>query len=440
MLAPPSHKGRPKGRATLLVLLMLSAPLLTAAPSQSQSPKSTTVWSGVVEIDDYTVGSGDVLQITAGTTVRISDGSRIYVEGRLAVEGTASNPVTLEVNGPGGDHEGIQFNSTSHGFGSSIDNLTITESVYGITIYGSDPRISNLTILNADRVGIEVFDYASPVITDLLIDGGGQDIHGTTLSYRYGFGVSIGYQSTVVLTNATLRNLITRGLNYWGSSGGIARGIIVENVSGATLAASAGVWVEDSIPLIEDINVKTSDTGIFVRHITGEMTTRPTFVRATIEDSMYRGVAVDRYYDKSDISNLHNSQAIFEDLVIRGTGGPGSLAPGLGMYAMDVNTSSVRLTGLSLIEDNPVPSRLYMIDSSTKITNLTLDNNGNPSALAQPWERASLVIRSASWTSSGPPQIHGLTVENSSGAGVHLSRSEERRVGKECRSRRSPYH
>ncbi len=422
MLAPPSHKGRPKGRATLLVLLMLSAPLLTAAPSQSQSPKSTTVWSGVVEIDDYTVGSGDVLQITAGTTVRISDGSRIYVEGRLAVEGTASDPVTLEVDSSGGDHEGIQFNSTSHGFGSSIDNLTITESVYGITIYGSDPRISNLTILNADRVGIDVFDYASPVITDLLIDGGGQDIHGTTLSYRYGFGVSIGYQSTVVLTNATLRNLITRGLNYWGSSGGIARGIIVENVSGATLAASAGVWVEDSIPLIEDINVKTSDTGIFVRHITGEMTTRPTFVRATIEDSMYRGVAVDRYYDKSDISNLHNSQAIFEDLAIRGTGGPGSLAPGLGMYAMDVNTSSVRLTGQSLIEDNPVPSRLYMIDSSTKITNLTLDNNGNPSALAQPWERASLVIRSASWTSSGPPQIHGLTVENSSGAGVHLSK------------------
>ncbi|MEE3114203.1 MAG: hypothetical protein VX303_04695 [Candidatus Thermoplasmatota archaeon] len=172
-----------KGRATLLVLLMLCAPLLAAASAQSQS-KSTTVWSGVVEIDDYTVGNGQVLQITAGTTVRISDGSRLYVEGRLAVEGTASDPVTLEADSSGGDHDGIQFNSTSHGFGSSIDNLTITESVYGITIYGSDPKISNLTILNADRVGIDLFDYASPVITDLVIDGGGQDLHGTSLSYR----------------------------------------------------------------------------------------------------------------------------------------------------------------------------------------------------------------------------------------------------------------
>ena len=410
-----------KGRATLLVLLMLCAPLLTAASAQSQS-KSTTVWSGVVEIDDYTVGNGQVLQITAGTTVRISDGSRLYVEGRLAVEGTASDPVTLEVDGSGGDHDGIQFNSTSHGFGSSIDNLTITESVYGITIYGSDPRISNLTILNADRVGIDLFDYASPVITDLVIDGGGQDLHGTSLSYRYGFGVSIGYQSTVVLTNASITNLLTRGLNFWGSSGGIVSGIVVENVSGATLAAAAGVWVEDSIPLLEDIAVKTSDTGIFVRHISEEMTTRPTFVRTTIEDSMYRGVSVDRYYDKSDISNLHNSQAVFEDLVIRGTGGPGAKTPGLGMHAIDVNTSSVRLTGQNLIEDNPVPSRFYMIDSSTKITNLTLNNNGNPSTLAQPWERASLAIRSASWTSSGPPQVIGLEIVNSSGVGVHLTK------------------
>ena len=41
-------------------------------------------------------------------------------------------------------------------------------------------------------------------------------------------------------------------------------------MSGATLAAAAGIWVEDSIPLFTNSNVTRSDNGIIVKaHISG---------------------------------------------------------------------------------------------------------------------------------------------------------------------------
>ena len=39
-----------------------------------------------------------------------------------------------------------------------------------------------------------------------------------------------------------------------------------------------------------------------------------------------------------------------------------------------------------------------------------------------------------------PGEIMGLIGENGAGKSTLLNRSEERRVGKECRSRWSPYH
>ena len=69
------------------------------------------------------------------------------------------------------------------------------------------------------------------------------------------------------------------------------------------MAISAGIWVEDSIPLIEESSIKRSDNGIFVRHITEGWTTRPTFESVVVEDSMYRGVMVEQY-NHSQYSNL----------------------------------------------------------------------------------------------------------------------------------------
>ena len=75
-----------------------------------------------------------------------------------------------------GNHDGLIFNSSSNGLGSKIDNLTIRNSEYGITIYGSNPTINNLRVENADLVAVDLFDSASPRINNLVIEGGGQDI------------------------------------------------------------------------------------------------------------------------------------------------------------------------------------------------------------------------------------------------------------------------
>ena len=89
----------------------------------------------------------------------MSNGVRIFVEGRITVEGTSSCPVYFDFAG-GGDHMGIQFNSSSNGRGSKIDNASIIHSTYGITIYGSDPYLANVTVWNADDVAVDMFNLA----------------------------------------------------------------------------------------------------------------------------------------------------------------------------------------------------------------------------------------------------------------------------------------
>ena len=54
-----------------------------------------------------------------------------------------------------------------------MDNITIEDSVYGITTYGSNPRINNITIINPSRVGIDLFSNSAPIIHDLYIDQAG---------------------------------------------------------------------------------------------------------------------------------------------------------------------------------------------------------------------------------------------------------------------------
>ena len=411
------HGSLKRGYVWILVLMMLLTPASNLA--SGNQAKSTTVWSGTVTLTGgFTVDSNDVLVIQPGTTVRIDPSERIWINGRINVLGTHDSPVVFESSG-GDDHEGLQFNSSSLGMNSVIDNLTIKDSIYGLTIYHSDPTVNNLTVINADKAAVDLFSQSSPIFNHLSIQGGGQDIHGSATSWRYGLGLSIGDGSTPIVRDLTIDGTMTRGLNIWGNSGGLIFNSSISNISGATQAASAGIWVEDSIPLISESLISRSDNGIIVRHQSPGITTRPTFEEVVVENSQYRGVLVDQY-NHSNFANLETI-AIFKDIEVRGTGGPGAKTPGLGYVAFDVNTTGVKIVE-GLIEDNPVIGlRVFVSDSSTNLTGLEIRNNGNPSPDAPSHEGAGLLFRSTSWSQKGPPRVYDLLVDNSSGTGVHMS-------------------
>ena len=414
MLAPYSPEFR---RAIFLVsILLFSSVIFAPMTSLASFSKSTTVWNGTINlVDGYTVESGEILIVEAGTEINLGDDKDILIAGRITIQGSSSSPVIL--NSIIGNHDGLIFNSSSNGLGSIIDNLTIRNSEYGITIYGSNPTINNLTVENADLVAIDLFDSASPRINDLIIEGGGQDIPLNT-NWRKGIGLSVGASSSPIVNGALINDLVTRGLNYWGNSGGIISNLHVSNISGATTTIAAGIWVEDSLPLIIDSSIKRSDNGIYVRHITQGWNTRPTFTNVIVEDSQYRGVMVEQY-NHSQFSNLPMN-AVFTNLIIRGTGGIDAKTPGLGIAALDVNTSGIKIEG-ALIENNPVVGfRAYMIDSSMIVNNLTLLGNGENDPSVPFNDRAGLFWRSSNWGTSGPPTLNNLVVRNSSGPGILL--------------------
>jgi hypothetical protein len=409
------HTSVCKCHAVLLVFIMMTSSMSIIAVDATVSPKATTVWSGSIFLNDgYNVQNGQILIVQAGTNIFLGDDEEINIDGRISIIGSLTSPVILE--SLTGNHNGIVFNSTSNGLNSNIDNLTINDSKYGITIYASDPKISNLKVVNADNVAVDLFNGASPIITNLTIVGGGQDVHASSTSWRYGIGLSVGYNSAPLIDGISIDGLITRGINFWGNSGGLLSNINITNITGATLSTSAGIWVEDSIPLLVDVFVNRCDNGIFIRHQTSNWLTRPSFTNIIIENSQYRGVMVEQY-NHSQYNNLPTN-AIFENLEIRGTGGPNSKTPGLGYAAFDVNTSGVKING-ALIENNPVVGfRAYMIDSSTIIENMTMLNNGQISFNSPMNDRAGLYFRSSSWSTKGPAIVNNLIVNNSSGPGV----------------------
>ena len=160
---------RRKGmKSYLLVLLIILSSQANTLAAASES-RSTVTWSGTIILaNDYTIEANDELIISACSSISMSNNVRIYVEGQLTIEGTTGCPVTINSDGTG-DHEGIQFNSTSRGSNSHINNLTISNARYGVTIWNSDPFIANLTINNPDDVGVDLFTLANPIINDLVV-------------------------------------------------------------------------------------------------------------------------------------------------------------------------------------------------------------------------------------------------------------------------------
>lgn len=378
-----------------------------SSPSSFAAARSTTTWSGNVWLNSsYAVGVADELVISSCTQVWLDGGVRLYVAGRLKVEGTTACPAVFHSQGAG-DHEGIQFNSTSNGRGSIIDNLTLENGLYGVTIYSSNPQINNLTITSPDYLGIDIFDGAAPFLNDITITNAGFDVVAPSF-WRYGIGISVGNLSTPVVNRVTMDGLITRGINFWGNSGGLYNNISISNVSGATLAIAAGIWVMDARPLFQDLTVHRSDNGVWVRHYDDSLVTRLVLRRGDITDSMYRGLRVDKY----DPFNYTNYQsAVVTNLTVSGTGGPGAKTSGLGEAGIEINASGAWIED-TLVENTAAPGiRLYFTDWNTVGRNVTIVNSGEVGGGAH---AAGLTVRSTYFA----PDFSDLTVSGSPGAGV----------------------
>ncbi|MEZ8009277.1 MAG: right-handed parallel beta-helix repeat-containing protein, partial [Candidatus Poseidoniaceae archaeon] len=380
----------------------------------SVNARAQTTWSGTVSVTStYTVSVFDELIISPCTNIEMGSGARIYIEGRLTIEGTIACPVTL-ISSTGSDHDGIQFNSSSNNRGSILNNLSIEDSIYGVTMYGANPIIHNLTILNPDRVGIDMFSSSSPLIYDLVINQAGRVLPFQG-DWRYGLGLSIGSGSTPLVDGAIFTDHLTRAINIWGGSGGVLRNLVMSNISGSSWAISAGVWVEDSQPLLLNLSVDRSDHGIVVRHIDDSGYTRAVFRDCTVSNSMYRGV----YVDKENHSNYTNYEtADFTNLTVRGTGGEGAKTPNIAFAAIDVNSTGAWFENTLVDNSTSTGVRLYYADSSTTFRNLTIRDSGDP---GQGPHKAGLAI---TWIFTSAPVFDGLEISGSVGHGIHSYKAE----------------
>ncbi|MDC0340389.1 right-handed parallel beta-helix repeat-containing protein [Candidatus Poseidoniaceae archaeon] len=417
------HASRAQSIVFAVLLMLLATPFssmlnntdysqsnFTDESSEQVSARAQTTWSGTQTLtSSYTISVQDELIISACTIIKMDDNVRIYVDGRLTIEGTNACPVTMSANSLG-DHEGIQFNSSSTGRGSVIDNLTIEDALYGITMFGGNPIIHNLTIVNPDRVGIDMFNNAAPQIYDLFINQAGRDLPWQS-DWRFGLGVSVGAGSTPIIIGAHFSDILTRGINVWGAAGGIFRNITMDNVSGSSWVMAAGVWVEDSVPLLTDITIDKSDNGIVIRHVDDSGNTRAVVKRADISNSMYRGV----YVDKQNHTNFTNYEtADFTDLTVTGTGGPGALTGNIAYAAIEVNATGAWFENTLVDQSTTVGVRLYFVDSSTTFQDLVIRDSGDT---GQGPHDSGLAIRSSYFA----PTFDGLEISGSSGSAIYSS-------------------
>ena len=386
--------------------------VLSLAPPVTSST-TVIVWSGIVNLPDGAVIYDDqVVQVQPGTEIRIGEGESIEIDGRLSVQGTENEQVI--VNSIAGKHDGIHFTPSSRGLGSSISHLKIENASRGIVVDDSDPIMNNVTVLNADFVAVDLFSSANPRIHNLTMLGGGQDIHGISGTWRYGIGLSVGSGSAPVVNGLMADSLITRALNVWGGSGGMMNDISITNVSGATLAVSSGIWVEDSVLLISDTEIEKSDNGVYVRHISEGFTTRPTLENISVSNSKYRGIMIEQY-NRSKWNDL-NVNAIIRNATVSGTGGPASETQGLAVAAVELNTSGAFIEGLNLVSNYATGLKAYMIDGTSTFRNVSSFDDGSRNLASGPGEKAGIYLRSASW----PVILEDISVVDAQGSGILL--------------------
>ncbi|CAI8262032.1 MAG: Uncharacterised protein [Methanobacteriota archaeon] len=251
----------------------------------------------------------------------------------------------------------------------------------------------------------------------MIIEGGGWDEHGGVITnWRYGIGISVGNFSAPIFDNVYINGTLTRGINFWGNSGGLYSNIEISNVTGSTLAAATCIWIMDAIPYFENVNLNRCDNGIWVRQYDDSVQTNTVIHNAVISNSRFYGVMI----DKNDHTNYSNYvMATFEGLEISGTGSEGAngFENGDGIAAIELNVSGAIFEDVNL-HNNPVPGLIaYLVDDTLFMRNVNVTNCGKSGTFGHD---SGIYVYAA--FDNGPPEFINLNVSNSPGSGMHIQR------------------
>jgi hypothetical protein len=221
-----------------------------------------------VVTDDICVQSGQSLTIEPGVEVRFDDDKSLYVDGSLAVEGTAVEKVTFTSNSssPGiGSWWMIQFNETSNGTSSRIQHVEIEYAFVGIVLVNTSIWIQNTTF-RMSGTGVRLIG-ASATIAEDTFDG---NFFG--VSCFAGSNATIAgnlfYDSidTAILIQDSLSSITGNVLD--GNSQGIRlEGQSLAEIHGNEIKRSTGCGlclVEESSATVSQTNLSSNQRGIML--------------------------------------------------------------------------------------------------------------------------------------------------------------------------------
>jgi len=375
------------------------------------SARSSSMWTGNVSISQnqlVIVNSSDELRISPSANVTMGINSRIEISGRLVAEGTVADPIFFSTDGNGfGD--GILLRPDARGKGSILRNVTISEQEYAVTLFGADILLDNVTILDGDRVGVDIYDGGHATIRNLDVRRIGiMHTKVSTSDWYYGIGITAGNGSSVLIEGANIENASLRGLNFWGGMGGVIRDLNVRNITGHDSVAVAGVWIEGGTPFFERFRIDRSERGFYIFDQDEAMAI--VAKDGIISNSTFQGILADR---EDPLNTTIVTRGYFTNLTVQDTGTSTSIEPGLGRAGIEINHTGASLSDVRILDSAAAGLVLVGNDIGTQISDLLVERAGR----ASPQIHNSVGVYAHSTSDA---VLSHITVRASYGSGIYF--------------------
>lgn len=149
---------------------------LAAVDSANAETVCISVNSGTcTEIDDLTIPSNVILELSPGVTVQLATGKKITVNGTLIAKGESSNPITFDKSGSNGWY-GIVFEDPSDDNASAFEHCEVSNASYGIKLRKSSVNIKNCTFSNCS-FGIYTWNSESDIHDNSIYNCGSRAMY-----------------------------------------------------------------------------------------------------------------------------------------------------------------------------------------------------------------------------------------------------------------------